>query len=260
MDPKTTRRLFRAAHTIHGWFSLEAAMLFAWLDEIQKTRGTEGPLFEIGVHHGKSAVLLGAMARPGREHLGVCDLFGRQAANLSGSGAGDRERFERNVRRLVPGPLDLRIFARPSAELTPGEIGGGYRFFHVDGGHNADEALGDLRLGAAVLGEAGLLVVDDPFRPEWPGVTEAILRFLDADPRFSAIAIGFNKLVIARLAQAAPYVAEIDRRERRVEFGIADPWQLKELPFLGRALRIFYVPSSRRDEGRLARLRRALGH
>jgi hypothetical protein len=42
----------------------------------------EGHLFEVGVHHGRSAVLLSQLARRG-ERLGVCDLFGEQGHNVS---------------------------------------------------------------------------------------------------------------------------------------------------------------------------------
>jgi hypothetical protein len=256
MDPNKAARLVEQANTVHGWFSREAAMLFALLDEVQQENAVTGPLFEIGVHHGKSACLIGAMAAPGREHLGVCDVFGGQESNASGSGSGDRDVFERNMRRLVPGTLDVRVFGKLSSALRAGEIGTGYRWFHIDGGHNPNEALGDLRLAAEVLGETGLIVVDDPFRPEWPGVTEALIRFLDQDTRFAPVVVGFNKLVLAHRLHSALYCAAIDDRARRAAYGIGPPWLLKELPFLRDSLRILYLPSHYRPppDGLLARI------
>jgi len=144
------------------------------------------------------------------------------------------------------------VFAKLSSSLEPAEIGNGFRFFHIDGGHNAGEALGDLRLAASVLCDAGVIVLDDPFRPEWPGVTEALIRFLETDARFRAILVGFNKLVLGRAGHADCYVQAIDSAARRAACGIVYPWQLKQLPFLGEPLRIFYVPTHARQRDSLA--------
>ena len=116
-------------------------MLFAWIDEIQKTNGIEGDVFEIGVHQGKSAVLLGSMLDPKREKLAVCDLFEDQGQNVSGSGFGNRHLFERNMASCLPVGVRTQIFSRSSSKLTPEETGTNYRLFHVDGGHTVEESL-----------------------------------------------------------------------------------------------------------------------
>ena len=56
-----------------------------------------------------------------------------------------------------------------------------YWFFHIDGGHNPDEALHDLHLAASSTITQAAIVIDDPLTPVWPGVAEAIFRFLDSD-------------------------------------------------------------------------------
>jgi Methyltransferase domain len=254
MQPANARRIAKRGHRIAGWFSDDAAALFAMLDSVQRDAGVTGDLFEIGVHHGRSCVLLCAMAGPG-ESVGACDLFGRQELNVSRSGAGDRAIFERNVAELVPGFERLVVHETSSAELRAEDVGGPYRLFHVDGGHSCEEALGDLRLGAQVLHDRGALVVDDPYRVEWPGVTEAILRFLDERDDFSAIAVGFNKAVLMRDDARAPY-----------ERALADPWayfdrlvyEFKTAPIAGRPATVFYVPPYRqapRLEPAVARMR-----
>jgi hypothetical protein len=254
MDPSEARRIAKAANGISGWFSADAAALFALLDAVQRSQGVTGDLFEIGVHHGRSAVLLCSMAGPG-ESVGACDLFGHQDLNVSASGSGDRAIFERNIAELVPGFDRLVVHARSSAELRADEVGGPHRLFHVDGGHSRDEALGDIRLGAEVLHERGAIVVDDPYRLEWPGVTEAILQFLDERPDFTAVAVGFNKLVLVRQDASAPY-----------ECALAQPWAYldanvfssKTAPIAGRQATIFYIPPYRqapRLEPAVARMR-----
>jgi hypothetical protein len=245
MEPDKVRTTVRAIRNIDGWFSAEAAQLFGLLDTVQVLAGIQGHLFEIGVHHGRSTVVLSHMARAG-ERVRVCDIFGNQGDNVSRSGSGDRAIFERNIAALAPDSAAIDVFEKRSDHLTPPEIGGPYRFFHIDGGHLADEALGDLRLAAGVLHEAGVIVVDDPFRPEWPGVTEATIRFLDERKDLAAIAVGFNKLVLCRREARAAYDAMLASPWDYVDSRI---WETKELPFVGEPLRIFMIPMYRQLSG-----------
>lgn len=243
MKPDFARALVRKTRHIHGWFSPEAALLFAWIDEIQKSDGVVGDLLEIGVHHGKTAVFLGAMLDPVREKLAVCDLFGKQAGNVSGSGAGDREIFEENWRRYGNARGRVQIFEKPSSELTPAEVGQNHRFVHVDGGHTKQEALHDLRLAARTTSEDGVIVLDDAMTPEWPGVAEALIQFLSGDNDFCAIAAGFNKMILVRRSAADRYTRHLDNEAERLEYGLAYPWHFKQLSFLNHSLRIFHIPS-----------------
>lgn len=243
MDASAALELVRRTRRVHGWLSVEAAMLIAWIDEIQKSDGVAGDVFEIGVHHGKSALLLAALLRPGRETLGVCDLFADQSRNLSASGAGDRQIFEANMKAHAGSDLQMRIFAKPSSALTREEIGANVRIFHIDGGHNVEEALNDLQLAAATTVDAGVIVLDDPFRADWPGVTHAAVRFLEENRAFCAVAVGFNKMILTRREVADRYAREIDAKDQRAAHNIIYPWQLKVLPFMGHPLRIFHVPS-----------------
>ena len=255
MNPAKARQVTRQSKVIPGWFSPEASMLFAWIDEIQQRNNIEGDCFEIGCHHGKSAVLLASIVNPLKEKLAVCDLFGMQADNVSRSGSGDLQAFNRNMQPLRDDGVEINIFQKNSAQLTAAEIGNTYRIFHVDGGHNPDEALTDLRLAADCTVEGGAIVLDDPFRMEWPGVTEALIRFLDERPEFQAIMTGFNKLVLTREKRSGLYLAALDSSTQRETFGFSYPWRVKEMPFHRTVLRVFYVPDylQRKSIGNLAR-------
>jgi hypothetical protein len=224
MKPDKAIEITQNTRNIHGWFSSEAAMLFAWINEIQRLNGITGDIFEI-------------------EKLCVCDLFGDQDANTSGSGRGDIEIFERNL-TLFCDRLKFRVFKKKSNTLSIKEIGNNYRFFHIDGGHNCEEALSDLRLAADSLIGKGVIALDDPFREDWPGVTEAVIRFLDEYSQYHAIIVGFNKLIIVRGDYSDLYKKEILKIEKRQAYKLDYPWQLKELPFNGYPLQIFYVPTS----------------
>jgi hypothetical protein len=241
MRPREVKAVTRRSRDIEGWFEPAAASLFGLIDEVQRQAGITGNLFEIGVHHGRSAVLLGAMAGPGEE-VGVCDLFGDQAANLSASGSGDRARFEANVAHVLPGFDCMRTFAKPSDQLTASEIGGPHRIFHVDGGHLKEEALADLRLGAAVLHASGAIIVDDPFRPEWPGVTEAILGFLEERADFVPVLLGFNKLVLVPREARHVYDASFEDAQTLWNFFDKRVYDSKTLPIRDEPVRIVLVP------------------
>ena len=214
------------------------------IDAAQKQAALFGDLFEIGAHHGKSTVMLGQMADRG-ETVEVCDIFGSQTLNASASGAGDRAIMERNMGRLAPGQ-PLRIHECMSSELTADALGR-YRFFHVDGGHLVEEALGDIRLGGEVLDDRGVVVVDDPFRIEWPGVTEAILAFL-ADTEWVPVALGFNKIVLCR-RHALPVYSTVVDGDKAWSYIDARMYERKHLPIAGTDTPIFYVPTYRQIAG-----------
>lgn len=235
---------------IDGWFSPEAAGFFALVDETQRLNDVRGDIFEIGCHYGRSTFLLGQMVRPG-EKLGVCDLFDEQEANVSDSGGGNRDVFMENMKPLTENGLELRVFQGLSQNLTAPKIGENHRFFHIDGGHNADEALADLKLATQATIEKGVIVVDDPFRQDWPGVTEALIRFLDEHNDFWPIVVGFNKMILVRENHADLYISQFVDEDKREAYGFGHPWRSKKLPFLGRPMRIFYLYSRQTEDGLL---------
>lgn len=230
--------------SISGWFSFEAAMLFALIDEVQKTNGIGGNLFEIGTHHGRSAVLLANMLAPTAEHLGICDIFDQQGENVSHSGSGNRQVFENNVCPQLPRPDSMRVFACLSDQLDPEVIGGGYRIFHIDGGHNTDEALGDLRLAARTIVKGGVIILDDAFRDVWPGVSEALILFLREYPDMAGLAVGYNKMFFTHRDSIETYREALLDRARLAEYRIRFPAHVKQVSLADSRVLIYYVPES----------------
>ena len=68
------------------------------IDEIQKSAGISGNLFEIGTFHGKSTLLLAEMLDPAAQVLGVCDLFGIEQSDGIVTDPGFHDTFMQNVR------------------------------------------------------------------------------------------------------------------------------------------------------------------
>lgn len=242
MDYQLAKLQYRKVKQIEGWFSEEAAMMLALLNKVQKESGIRGDIFEIGVHHGKSALFFHSFLAV-TEQLNVCDLFGNQELNVSNSGSGDKQKFLKNCATKLNDER-ITIFEKSSGDLSVDEIGTSYRMFHVDGGHSFKEALNDLDLAAkAVQVAGGIIVLDDPFRSEWPGVTEASIAFLKKSPRFSALAVGFNKLVLAEEFYHQHYTRALDEAYERGEYGLCFPWACKKATFVNKELRCFYMPT-----------------
>jgi hypothetical protein len=225
---------YRAVDHIEGWLSCEAALVIGLIDELQKQRGVcEGGIFEIGVHHGRSALFLAHLLQRPQEHLAVCDIFNPQE-NTSHSGLGDRERFMSHAQAAFGDLSFLRVYAQPSSSLTTEIMGTGYRLVHIDGGHSAAECLADLHLAADHLVPEGMIVLDDPFRIEWPGVTEALLAFLQADGQpFVPLVGGFNKIVLMRTGAVAPYAEAMTPAGLAARY-FPPPWCITRVELLGR--------------------------
>ncbi len=196
MKKQDVRDYLQATANIKGWFFPIDASLFGAIDEIQKLEDIRGNLFEIGVHHGKSTVLLARMARAG-EVVGACDIFEAQDLNRDASGKGDKDIFLGNVRAFGQ-VAELNVFAKSSQALTV-EDTGQCRFFHIDGGHWPAIVMSDLATADRALGPGGVIAVDDVFNPSWPGVGEGFYRYMAENPgRLVPILIGANKVFLAR--------------------------------------------------------------
>jgi hypothetical protein len=239
MKTTAANEIIKQSSVVDGWFSKEAGMLIAIVDEFQKTNGISGDIFEIGVHHGKSSIFFSHLLSPS-ENLHVCDLFGG-SGNVSNSGSGNEDIFRRNMVRF--GLKSASVYHRClSSSLIPENLGKNYRMFHVDGGHNPDEALSDLLLAAEVIHKQGIIILDDPFRVEWPGVTEALIRFLQMRNDFESIVVGFNKLLLSRKEIASQYREFLSDTGNREMYGIGFPWEFKQLPFAENPISIFFIP------------------
>jgi len=194
------QRYFSAFRGIEGWFQTDAALTFMAYNQILARHGVAGHTLEIGVHHGLSAICVASLR--GRERLFYAiDLFDElQSQNVSRSGAGERAVFERNMQRHFPDTSFLRTLARASADVVPSDLGAGFSFCHVDGGHSREETQRDLALCAAVLLPGGIVALDDYFNPEYPGVSEGVTRFLMANRgALRPLAIGYHKVLFQKL-------------------------------------------------------------
>lgn len=223
MKPSFLLRYLEAFHSIDGWFQFDAALLFMAYNQLAAAHGVAGDTLEIGVHHGLSAIAVAALRR-GRFY--AVDLFEElQGQNVSRSGGGDRALFEKNMQRFYPDLDFMHVFAQPSSELSANELGTGFSFCHVDGGHSRRETYNDLRLAHSILQPGGMVALDDYFNAEFPGVSEGAIEFMLRHPdALRPAAIGYNKTLFQKLPAPWDLQAEFAQTFPMVQIKTVQLW------------------------------------
>src|SRR5215475_10741992 len=214
---------------VPGWLNegaMSAVIAFAgW----QHRNNVHDDVAEIGVHHGKFFILLANLRRR-HEHAFAIDIFDDQHLNVDKSGQGDLPKFMENLRRYSS-ESGVTVLKKDSKALTRGNFysgrRGNIRLFSIDGSHTATHTCSDLRLAAQLIGSDGLIILDDFFNPDWPGVQEGLYRYL-RDPHCDTapFAYGNNKVFLCKGGSHAKYLSfvEDDLRPfflhyKRVEIG-----------------------------------------
>jgi hypothetical protein len=188
-----------------------------------------GDVAEIGVHHGKFFILLANLRRQ-HERAFAIDVFDDQHLNPDKSGRGDFSKFMENLRQYASED-GLTVLKKDSKALTRADFycgkKGRIRLFSIDGSHTAEHTCSDLAIAAQLIGSDGLIILDDFYNPDWPGVQEGFYRHLTSRGCDTApFAYGNNKLFICKVAAHAKYLSFVENDLRpflsnykRVEIG-----------------------------------------
>ena len=181
---------------VSGWLAAEVLDILAVLDSAQRAKNISGAVAEIGVHHGRFFIALNLLQDEDEQSVAI-DVFGDQDLNIDNSGKGDLAAFRRNMRRWssldsvsVHQGDSTRLSANRVRELASGEV----RLFSVDGGHTDPIVFSDMNLAEGTLSSGGIVIADDVFNQEWPGVSTGTLRYIEESRRLVPFAIGFNKV------------------------------------------------------------------
>ncbi len=197
---------------VAGWLENGAISIALLLNDIQAHNNVRGGIAEIGVHHGKFFILLGSLLRDGERGVAI-DVFDDQELNVDLSGNGNRRIFEANLHRHFGDTRDIHILQADSLELDYQDIiakVGKIRIFSVDGCHTRVHTINDIRKAAAALCDDGVIIVDDIFNTEWPGVLEGVISVLsEPENDLLPLATGANKLVLCKAAAYAMYTRGI---------------------------------------------------
>lgn len=184
--PGATASTFTAIKRVPGWFTYDDAAHFTLVLNTQLISGMQGDILEIGPYHGRSTIVLAECLRPG-ETLVVCDPF--QQGEVYVADPPSPEALRQNIRRAVPhfDQSQLEVHEAYSTDLVlPPDSR--FRFVHVDGSHEREDVIADLRLARRHLLPGGVIVIDDYDHPDWPGVTTAVRDFLSEAPELMTVA------------------------------------------------------------------------
>lgn len=226
VDP-ISRYTSRGRRYIPGWFSRLDAELFATILLDQNARGLAGDALEIGVHHGRSFILLRLCLRSNETAIAV-DVFDNQALNIGQqSGRGNLKKFRYNLDRYG-GESKIEILATSSLDLSEQQVKTltpGLRFISIDGGHWLDAVSNDLRLAAACAGDDCVIALDDLFNPDFPEVAAAYYIWLMGTPNFVPFCVTKGRVYLCRPGTERYYFDALEKnkylwfhRKKNVEF------------------------------------------
>jgi len=198
---------------VDGWLIPVAMRAIIEIANVQQEKSIEGPVCEIGVHHGRLFILLHLLTRKSEKSV-AWDLFDNQDENEGKSGMGNRTILNSNLEKHDCDLERIVIKTKNSLELTPEEIlkdcDGRPRLFSIDGGHSAEITQNDLALAADTVCEGGVIILDDFFNEAWPGVAEGTCRYIIKNPGLYPVAIVGNKVMLTNVKSAADsYVSNL---------------------------------------------------
>jgi hypothetical protein len=215
--------------SVAGWLNEGAISAVVAFAKWQHENGVVGDVAEIGVHHGKLFILLANLRRQNERAFAI-DVFDDQHLNPDNSGRGDRSSFTENV-NLYADHIGVTIIQKDSKLLTRADFyrdsRANIRLFSVDGSHTAAHTASDLATAAELLAPDGLIILDDFYNPDWPGVQEGFYRFFtDFHSDIVPIAYGDNKLYLCRKPSHGNYFNFVENvlrpfllHYKRVEIG-----------------------------------------
>lgn len=199
---------------VAGWLAPEVLDILAALDSVQRSASVSGAVAEIGVHHGRLFIGLNLLQHKDEPSVAI-DVFGEQDLNIDQSGKGDLAVFQRNVQRWSSAE-NVVVHQGDSTQLQASELRdlarGDIRLFSVDGGHTDSIVFSDMNLAEATIAPGGIVIADDVFNQDWPGVSTGTLRYMERGGKLVPFAIGFNKVFFATANYSQIY-RDVLRRE-----------------------------------------------
>lgn len=240
----------RSGHRkVQGWVNPQILRVVEEIDRCQRQAGVSGGAAEIGVHHGRFFLALHLLRTQSERSLAI-DLFEAQEQNVDLSGKGDEAVFRRNLVRHAGGDADVVVLSGDSTRLTSDDVldrVGPVRIFSVDGGHTAPIVLHDMTTAAGSITPGGIVIADDVFNDQWPGVADGTYEFLEQDRSVVPFAIGFNKVLFSTPDHADRYRVILSGLARR------RLWDYKQSVMHGHDVTVMWVPTLRRRPRLLAK-------
>lgn len=190
---------------LDGWLDGFTARRTSDLLDFQVRTGTRGPLYEVGVYKGKYlSVLLRSALLSGDRLFGI-DVFN----------ATTRGEFEAYFKTMMDLEFHVEILEGLSTSWSAYDLirifGGEVRFVSIDGSHEYEDVLWDLKVASAVASPACIISADDFFNPECLGTNQAINYFLSHSDEFKPFVYLPGKMLMCRPSYVPAYQGELIR-------------------------------------------------
>lgn len=190
---------------VQGWMNPNVPIVVdAWASHyIDELKQDFSSTIEIGVHHGRFFLILEAVTPPSNKCYAY-DLFeDAQEKNIDGSGKGNREIFEKNVSLIARNKDRVVAIQGDSFSIRASPLPHRFTLFSIDGGHTREHTVFDLKYANDTIVPGGLIILDDFTNPNWLGVMEGVIDFLnDSDRRICPFMAGYNKLLFTTISEA----------------------------------------------------------
>jgi hypothetical protein len=214
--PERNLNLARYMHggfnKVEGWCHYLNITFLQAMDEVLYAEGVDGGVGEIGVHHGKQFIALHNLMAAGTKSLAI-DVFGEQQFNLDQSGSGNRAKFLANLAAWGTNPANCVVVERDSLSIRARDVDelhrevGYLKFFGVDGCHEVEHTISDIRAAMSLMTHGGVIILDDYLNPDFPGVHQAVAYlFINGRPGIAPFAIGQNKLYLTQVSHHSKYL------------------------------------------------------
>ena len=206
-----------------GMSSQFAAAICCGLLRIQSDLGVKGPVAEVGAFEGRFFIAMAKALKEGERALGI-DVFEWPNPQVI-------DRFEANCARHGV-PAEKRItWKADSNKMTAAELlakidGEKVRLIHVDGEHTQAALTKDLDLATAVIGDGGVIVLDDMLHPGYPTLMLAVQAYLDRHPDMTVLCIIDRESIFA----ATKFILCQKSWFKKYEAGLLDAYRANVWP------------------------------
>ena len=192
---------------VEGWCVPELWNCIQPIHEFQEANNIDGPIAEIGVHHGKFFIGLALTKANFNDHCGI-DLFDLQMFNSDSSGLGSLSKFKENLE--LSKVSSYEAISADSMCITDqfiDERKNKYSLFSVDAGHTVEHTINDFILAQKMVKKEGVIFIDDYGNANWPGVQEGIAKYYFFNSsNFVPLLYTCNKLFVCNISYHKLYL------------------------------------------------------
>lgn len=178
---------FSKINSIKGWFNIDDYHHFHLILSLQNNLGVKGDLLEIGTYFGRSACMMASMLKDDQK-IFLCDAFLTDTEDNYSEKPTETDLLK-NLKEVLPQlNLDsvlIKNCLSTNLKLSPEQT---FRFIHIDGGHQFEQVLFDLKLSDSHLVINGVIAIDDYEHIDWPGVTRGVNTFLKEHHSYKILA------------------------------------------------------------------------